>query len=248
LVPGQGVRGSPAKLSWLLTTKPRTPPMFRPYLTAVAAVLLLAVPAGAESAPVHTDPCGNGPSLEEGVNFASQDICSVTIDTVRAAAGDPTTLKVTMLLAGNPAEVPSAHSVAWGAGDCSFIPFRTDRSGLGVRDGVKVFCGERIDDCDGPTAGITCDFEYAFEAEYGTEVAVGSKSITWTVTFDGDLADFADEHARGSVLNFGVGAAIAGPSQPTTDNAIASFTCGTDTPCGEVIGDFVFGDATYTVG
>jgi hypothetical protein len=37
-----------------------------------------------------TDPCGNGPSLQEGVNLAGQDICSVTVDTVRATEDDPT--------------------------------------------------------------------------------------------------------------------------------------------------------------
>lgn len=222
--------------------------MSRSLMLAIVLVLAVALPASAAPEAVVTDRCGNGPSFEEGVNFAGQDICSITVDTLRADEEDPTTLEVTMLLAGDPTEVPSAHSVAWGAGTCTFIPFRTDGSGLDVRQGLRVVCGERTDGCS-QVVPVVCEAEYEFEAVYdAVAVEVGADTVTWTVTFDGELADFAADHARGSVLQFGVGAGIAGPSQPTTDGATAAFTCGTSVRCGEVVGDFAFGDARYTVG
>jgi hypothetical protein len=223
---------------------PRRLPMFRAVLLALLLAVVSALPASAAPAEVVTDPCGNGPSLQEGVNLAGQDICNVTVDTVRPAEEDPTTLVVTMLLAGDPTAVPSAHSVAWGAGDCTFIPFRTDRAGLGVEQGMRVVCGERLDDCS-TTVPVVCEAEYEFEADHDATVEVGADSITWSITFDGPLGDYAADHARGSVIGFGV--ALAGPSQPTTDAATAAFTCG-PVRCGEVIGDFAFTDARYKIG
>jgi hypothetical protein len=115
--------------------------MRRALLTAVILVMAIAGPASADPTTVATDPCGNGPSLDEGLALAGQDICAISVDTLAAGEDVATTLQVTMQLAGDPTELPSAHSVAWGAGGCGFVPYRTDRGGLEVRTGIAVFCG-----------------------------------------------------------------------------------------------------------
>jgi hypothetical protein len=215
-----------------------------PIALSLLLVLLMAVPASATPTTVLTDPCSGAPSLQTGLSLPGQDICAVTAETIAAGDGQPTTLQVTMVLAGDPAELPSAHSVAWGSGDCAFIPFRSDRGGLETQGGVAVACGERVDACGQPVP-VVCEAEYEFEAVYDAEVVLGPTTVTWTVTFADELEPFAAAHALGSTIVFGT--ALAGPSWPTFDSPIAAFTCGEIT-CGEVVGDFVFGSTDYRIG
>ncbi|AXV06156.1 hypothetical protein DVS28_a1457 [Euzebya pacifica] len=225
--------------------------MHRPLLALLTLVLaLLGAPAGAASdTTTISDPCGGTPIGTSAV-APGQDVCTVSMTTLQAGVdevtGEPLTtiLAVTMELAGDPQELPSAFLTVWSAGDCGFIPYQTDNGGLAESGSLSVHCGEATRRC--LPRNLLCDVTYEFEAEYPVDITFGPNTVTWTITFDGELgAAFSELHREGSPLGFG-GITTAGPSW-AFDTPLATFACSTDGGCVEPVGDFVVGGATHHV-
>ena len=222
---------------------------------SIALLLLTAVPSHATErggTTVATDPCDAGFSVSEGASPDYEDLCEVRYTTVAAGPGTPTTLAVTLVGVGDLTDrTPMTYSTAWVAGDCGFIASHRDATPTRAAvDELWVGCGEVTRTCTVDVLGNEADCTSNSETE--TVVAldpavVDGKTLTFTVTFDGELEEWADRHAEGAALRPATTIAGAG-LDPVLTYGLYLATCGTDTPCSDVVGDLVYGDGAYTVG
>ena len=181
---------------------------------------------------------------------AEHDACAWTMTTT-TEAGAPPVLEVRVTTADSGDEVADGAVVVWSSGDCAF--HLDHDSGTGVdqlappETLLHVGCGEAERHCTVDVLGQTGDCEWVHEEETQVTLDLGARDgtdLVWTLTFDGDLSEWAGLHDRGSVLVGGT--TSVGPRAPGA-YPFAGFTCGTDTPCVDFGGDFIFGTREHVV-
>ena len=208
--------------------------------------------AQAEPMTFITDSCDPSPSLRNGVT-AYHDVCSATVDTVASGEDVPTTLSFALELAGDvESRTPSSYSVGWVAGDCAFSFFASDATLADLQGESVIFvhCGDAERECtDLPNgSSLNCEFTYDYEARHPVAWPVyDGPTVTWSVTFDGDLASYADLHVHeGQIVP---GWAVVGSSALIHEGQVFVVGCGSQTGCFDLAGDWAFGDGTpYTIG
>lgn len=240
--------------------------------TIVAAVMASALLAAAEApAPqvVGTDRCTVGVDEVEGTSPDAEDLCEARFTVLHASADGPTTLAVELVAAGATAERLDSvvYGQQWSTARCEVrIAHRAGAVGddgadrlLALCDGAEYVCGE----------GLVGETNCGYEGGEVHDVAIAAPSfdgtvVRWELTFDGELAVLAGEHALGAVLDPGAGFsaheyettvdAPVGPDMTTRMNPYNPGVCGlTSTDirdCLSVLGDVVFptADVTVTIG
>lgn len=180
---------------------------------------------------------------------AEHDACSWTMTTTTAEA-QPPVLEVRVTTAEPGDEVADGALVVWSSGDCAF--YLDHDSGIGIDDvapsgtALLVGCGDSTTSCIG-AAGNTVQCETTYEDESHVDLDRGvrdGRDLVWTLTFEDELAEWAGLHDPGSVLV--AGTASVGPRVPGT-YTLSAGTCGTDTPCFDFGGDFIYGTSEHTV-
>lgn len=178
------------------------------------------------------------------------DACSWTMTTT-TADGQPPVLEVRLTTAGNGDEFADGALVVWSSGDCAF--YLDHDSGIGIDEvapagtQLRVGCGESTTTCI-EAAGNTLRCETTYQDESHVDLDRGvlqDRDLVWTLAFEGELADWAPLHDRGSVL--AAGTAAVGPRAPGTETFAAGI-CGVDVPCFDFGGDFIYGQRPHPVG
>lgn len=111
---------------------------------------------------------------------------------------------------------------------------------------MDISCRERTTTCTG-IAGVNAQCSTTSEFEEALAIApptVEGATVTWEVTFDGPLAEYAADHAVGDVLQAAI--TIVGPSWGPVPG-LALFGCTSDLGCAEPVGDLVLGSGTFTI-
>lgn len=197
------------------------------------------------STVVGEEPCDGSDAVAE-----EHDVCTWTMTTTTSEEAPPR-LELRLNTATGGDEFADGALVVWSAGDCVF--FLDHDSGMGAEEvlgsgtALVVGCGESTTECIG-VAGNTahCETTYEDESHIGLERGVREgRDLVWALTFEHELAEWAPLHARGRVLR--PGTAAVGPRLPE-GGTLAAFTCGTDTPCLDVVGDYISGQRDHTVG
>jgi hypothetical protein len=178
------------------------------------------------------------------------DACAWTMTTTTAQATPPV-LELRLTTAAEGDEFADGAIMVWSAGNCVF--FLDHDSGIGADEvtesGTDLFvgCGDSTRQCT-EIAGTTVSCETTYESESHVVLDRGvrdGQDLVWTLTFEAELAEWAPAHDRGSVLS--PGTAAVGPRLPES-YPLAAFTCGTDTPCFDFVGDIISGRVDHTVG
>lgn len=178
------------------------------------------------------------------------DVCTWTMTTTTAEAAPPV-VELRLTTAADGDEFADGALVVWSAGECAF--FLDHDSGIGADDvaesgtALMIGCGESTTECI-QIAGNTAHCETSYEDESHINLDPGvrdGRDLVWTLTFENELARWAPVHDRGRVLK--PGTAAVGPRLPES-YTLAAFTCGTDTPCADLGGDFINGQTNHMVG
>lgn len=223
----------------------------------VAASVALTGATAAGEAPVTTttvvaeERC-NG----DDILLPEHDVCTVTMTSVTGGVAAPT-LEVRVTTAAADRGVPTGAVLAWRAGDCGFVVDHDGGTGVGPAGSapdalLTVSCGEPVRACTVDALGYTlnCRFTYEDETTVEIEPAVrDGEALVLDLAFVGNLAPWASYHDEGAQI--GLGIAAVGPrasADRPVGTTLAAASCGTDTPCIDVVGDLVSGDRVHVVG
>jgi hypothetical protein len=224
-------------------------------LTGLAMVFLLlaAVPAaGTAEDPEISDRCGDlGTENDRRVVPGWADICAGWFETL-SAPDDTPELRLTLRMAEDlDGRLPAAYGVWFQAGGCAYTAWHVDEQvHLPSESWLQVKCDpDEESECtlDEP---VHVDCTRTGRSIGSPEVAVefSGTDISWTMRFDGALADQSDAYEHGDVLH--VTGAVAGAR--AREYVVASYGCsfGTDQPtrCQSIGGDLVLGGGEYVVG
>ena len=224
-------------------------------MTVLMMVVLAvgAVPAAAgtaEDAEI-TDRCGdlgNPDDLRVVPGWA--DICAGWFETLSAVDETPQ-VRLTLRMAEDlDGRLPAVYGVWWQAGDCSYTAWHSDEQAhLPEASWVNVNCDPDAEpECTLDDPALNCESTCQRVAGPDVDLQISGTDVSWTIRFDGALADHADAYRHGALL--GVGGAVAGAR--AREYAVASYGCsfGTNQPtrCRSIGGDLIFGGRSYTVG
>lgn len=216
--------------------------------TALGALAMTSAPAEdpvTTSTVVGEERCDGSDAVAE-----EHDACTWTMTTTTAEATPPS-LELRLNTAAEGDEFADGALIVWSAGDCAF--FLDHDSGIDAEEvsesgtALMIGCGESTTECLG-VAGNTAHCETTYEDESHISLERGvreGRDLVWALTFQDELAEWAPLHDRGRVLT--PGTAAVGPRLPES-YTLAAFTCGTDTPCADIGGDFINGQKDHTVG
>lgn len=230
------------------------------FLTTVTALATLAAsPSPASFVPVATDPCAGGPDADNPTSPDWEDLCEVAFATVRAEEDEPVTLAVRLTAVGDldGRPVQMVYDTEWAAGDCAISLFHRDDNVQGEEgeDVLTAVCGFEDGPCEPVGVVNMCEDDTArltLEAPVPPP-AVDGTTLTWTVTFDGDLAPLAEVHEAGDELVPGRTRAAHAPrvrvllTTSSMEPAQAPTFC-TGEQCYGVFNEFVDADRTFVVG
>lgn len=210
--------------------------------TSVLAVTSTAA-AASEGTVVAEDPCGPA-GFETTVPW--QDLCGLSLTTV--ATDEVTELEVRLGVASTDRLTPSMFTVRWDVGGCAVRLLHGDET----QDRSAISSISRM--CEGDEAEADCA---AGGDDSAVEVRcldgrrhlpidppiVDGDAYVWRLTFEGELAEFAGDHAAGTELH--VRTSTASPrvyetQDSTYDPACLAASC-------VVVGDLMASETAYRI-
>lgn len=194
----------------------------------------------ATEAVVATDVCGGDAADTGEAVHPSHDLCDVTFRST-TSDDEPTRLEVVLRVAGDAAELDSLSAVEWDGEACSYRLLRETSQETGVPGVATLGSSEALRlsaACGDPTPctyyvlGVpTVEIPHSdcSWTNHTLEPAdVDGDTVTVTLTFDGDLAQYAADVAPGAVLTttrVGIGPATAGRLGGTPTVAVCPDGC-----------------------
>ena len=219
----------------------------------VAVLLMAAAPAraGSEQAPEMSDECSGYVHSVEGntrVRHPSLDLCKGWFTSATGPTGAPV-LQLTLQVNSAPADGISGLYVSyWRSGDCTYAITIDNALNSPHPQAFSADCeppGEQT--CAVPQLQLHCtvDDTTRYFALPAGSVAWNDDRLQVTVSFDGELAPFAADHAGGAVLTgpTAVSAQAVGPVHGWTAGC-STFLAGR---CFEANGDWMYPARDYTV-
>lgn len=219
-------------------------PVRRTLALLLALVAPLAVAADGDGptvteAVVATDVCGDVTETGEAV-LAAHDVCDVTFRTT-TMSGEAPRLEVVLRVAGDADGQDALSAIEWEGETCRYRLLRETYEQLGVPGIATVGSAETlrlVANCDDPrpctyyVLGMpTVEIPFSdcsWENHYLEGAAVDGDTVTVDLTFEGELAAYADDLAPGAVLTptrVGVGPATAGRLAGTRTVAVCPDGC-----------------------